>query len=93
MLYLIYLEVFLKVFFDEMKLITDSFFSAFKSVPKQFDRMKKKMTFSLLKLYCETGLKFVRYHISYKKCWDSNEHHSLKSVAPLGIHIGIGASL
>ena len=64
-LYLILLEVFLKVFFNKMKVTSDFlinlYFSNLKAVPKSFTGIKKKIAFSLLKLHCETGLRFVKY--------------------------------
>ena len=59
MLYLIYLGTFLKVFFNKMKFITDylidSYFSKFKVVPKFFSKIKKEMSFTVIKLYVEVG--------------------------------------
>ena len=59
MLYLIYLGTFLKVFFNKMKFITDylidSYFSKFEVVPKFFSKIKKEMSFTVIKLYVEVG--------------------------------------
>ena len=47
-----------------MKIISDylinSYFSKFKALPENFTTIKK-ITFTLIKLRCETGLNFAKY--------------------------------
>lgn len=43
--------------------LIDSYFSNFKALSKFFTKMKKKISFSFLKLYYDTGLKLVKYLI------------------------------